>query len=330
METITTSAAAKTTPTTTTKTKTKTATRKKLRKIWRYTPLLVMVIPEIIYLIINNYLPMFGLIIAFKDINFTKGIWASDWVGFKNFEYLFKTSDAMLITRNTILYNTAFIIINLVIAVGVAILLNEVKSKLFARFYQSVILIPYLISMVIVGYLVLAMLSGETGYINKQILPMFGMDPISWYSEPKYWPFILTIVNIWKHVGYLCVIYLAAIIGIDTEYYEAAKIDGASKWQQIIHITIPLIIPVITIMTLLQIGRIFYSDFGLFYQVPLDTGALMPTTNVIDTYVYRALLRLGDVGMSSAAGLYQSVVGFILVLISNYVVSKRNRENALF
>lgn len=311
-------------------TATKSITRKKLRKLWRYAPLFVMVIPEIIYLIINNYLPMFGLIIAFKDVNFTKGIWASDWVGFKNFEYLFKTSDAMLITRNTILYNSAFIIINLIIAVGVAILLNEVKKKLFARFYQSVILIPYLISMVIVGYLVLAMLSGETGYINKQILPMLGMDPISWYSEAKYWPYILTFVNIWKHVGYLCVIYLAAIIGIDPEYYEAARIDGASKWQQITNITIPLIAPVIVIMTLLQIGRIFYSEFGLFYQVPLDTGALFPTTNVIDTYVYRALLRLGDIGMSSAAGLYQSVVGFILVLISNYVVSKRNSDNALF
>lgn len=311
-------------------TSTKSITSKKMRKIWRYAPLFVMVIPEIIYLIINNYLPMFGLIIAFKDVNFTKGIWASDWVGFKNFEYLFKTSDAMLITRNTILYNTAFIIINLIIAVGVAILLNEVKKKLFARFYQSVILIPYLISMVIVGYLVLAMLSGETGYINKQIMPMLGMDPISWYSEAKYWPYILTLVNIWKHVGYLCVIYLAAIIGIDPEYYEAARIDGASKWQQITNITIPLITPVIVIMTLLQIGRIFYSEFGLFYQVPLDTGALFPTTNVIDTYVYRALLRLGDIGMSSAAGLYQSVVGFILVLISNYVVSKRNSDNALF
>ncbi|UUZ85380.1 hypothetical protein LJK88_18600 [Paenibacillus sp. P26] len=195
--------------------KTKAAAGKKLRKFWRYAPLFVMVLPEIIYLLINNYLPMFGLVIAFKDINFAKGIWASDWVGFKNFEYLFKTSDAWLITRNTLLYNAAFIVINLVIAVAVAILLNEVKNKLFARFYQSVILIPHLISMVIVGYLVLAMLSGETGYINKQILPRLGLDPISWYSEPKYWPYVLTLVNIWKHAGYLCVIYLAAIIGID-------------------------------------------------------------------------------------------------------------------
>ena len=289
-----------------------------------------MVLPGVVYLFINNYLPMFGLIIAFKDINFAKGILASDWIGFKNFEYLFKTSDAWIITRNTILYNSAFIIINLVIAVSIAILLNEVKKKFFARLYQSVILIPYLISMVIVGYLVLALLSGENGFINKQLLPVFGIELITWYSEPKYWPFILTIVNIWKNAGYLCIIYLAAIIGIDPEYYEAATIDGASKCQQIKSITIPLIAPVITIMTLLQIGRIFYSDFGLFYQVPLDTGTLQSTTNVIDTYVYRALLNLGDIGMSSAAGLYQSIVGFTLVLISNYIVSRRDRDNALF
>ncbi|MNZ55212.1 putative multiple-sugar transport system permease YteP [compost metagenome] len=289
-----------------------------------------MVIPGVIYLFVNNYLPMFGLIIAFKDVNFSKGILASDWIGFKNFEYLFKTSDALLITRNTLLYNSIFILVNTVIAVGIAVLLNEVKRKFFARFYQSIVLIPYLISMVIVGYLVLALLSGETGFINKQLLPLLGLEAVSWYSEPQHWPIILTIVNIWKNVGYLCIIYLAAIIGIDPEYYEAATIDGASKWQQIRAITVPLIAPVITIMTLLQIGRIFYSDFGLFYQVPLNTGALLSTTNVIDTYVYRALMNLGDIGMSSAAGLYQSVVGFVLVLLSNYIVSKRNRDNALF
>jgi putative aldouronate transport system permease protein len=156
------------------------------------------------------------------------------------------------------------------------------------------------------------------------------LPDISWYSEAKYWPYILTLVHIWKSAGYLCVIYLAAIIGIDSEYYEAATIDGASKWQQIKSITIPLITPVITVMTLLQIGRIFYSDFGLFYQVPLNAGALQSTTNVIDTYVYRALMTLGDVGMSSAAGLYQSFVGFVLVLLSNCIVRKMNKDNALF
>jgi putative aldouronate transport system permease protein len=301
-----------------------------LKKLKRFAPLFIMIIPGVIYLFINNYLPMLGLMIAFKDVNFAKGILASDWIGFKNFEYLFKTEDAWIITRNTLLYNITFIILNLIIAVGIAILLNEVKKKVAARFYQSIVLIPYLISMVIVGYLALAMLSGETGFINKQILPMFGIDPVSWYSEPKHWPVILVIVNIWKNAGYLCIIYLAAIIGIDPEYYEAATIDGAGKWRQITHIMIPLIMPVITIMTLLQIGRIFYSDFGLFYQVPLNTGELLSTTNVVDTYVYRALINLGDIGMSSAAGLYQSIVGFVLVLLSNYVVSKRNRDNALF
>ncbi|WP_372662340.1 ABC transporter permease [Cohnella sp.] len=301
-----------------------------LKKLKRYRALFLMVIPGMAYLIINNYLPMFGVVIAFKDINYAKGIMGSDWIGFKNFEYLFKTEDAFIITRNTLLYNGSFIILNTVLAIGVAILLNEIRSKFAARFYQSVILLPFLISMVIVGYLGLSMLNSETGFINTTILPLFGMEPISWYFDPKYWPYILTIVQIWKYTGYLCIIFLAAIIGIDNEYYEAATIDGANKWQQIRSITVPLIAPTITIMTLLAIGRIFYSDFGLFYQVPLNSGPLQPTTDVIDTYVYRGLMTLGDIGMSSAAGLYQSLVGFILVLLSNYVVSRRNKEQALF
>lgn len=307
---------------------------KKQSLLWknlkRYRALFLMIIPGMIYLIINNYLPMFGVIIAFKDINYAKGILGSDWIGFKNFEYLFKTADAWIITRNTILYNGSFIIINTVMAIGVAILLNEVKKKLASRFYQSVILLPYLISMVVVGYLGLSMMNVESGFINKQILPLLGIDPISWYAESKFWPYILTLVNIWKNVGYLCIIYLASIIGIDNEYYEAATIDGANKWQQIRSITVPLIMPTIVIMTLLAIGRIFYSDFGLFYQVPLNSGPLQPTTDVIDTYVYRGLMTLGDIGMSSAAGLYQSIVDFVLVLVANYIVSRKNRDQALF
>ena len=303
---------------------------KKTKSSKKYYALYFMMIPGVIYFIINSYLPMLGIIIAFKNINFTKGLLNSEWIGFKNFEYLFKTTDAFIITRNTILYNSVFIIINLVAAVAVAILLNEVKNRLMARFYQSVILLPYLISMVIVGYLVFSVLSSETGWINKTILPLFGMDWISWYSEPKYWPVILGLVNLWKNSGYLCVIYYAAIIGIDHEYYEAAEIDGASKWQQIVNITLPLIKQVMVVMTLLQVGRIFYSDFGLFYQVPLNAGALLSATNVIDTYVYRALMTTADIGMASAAGLYQSVVGFIMVVVSNYVVRKVDKENALF
>ncbi|MGS2776390.1 ABC transporter permease [Robertmurraya sp. GLU-23] len=299
-------------------------------KMKRYLPLFIMMTPGIIYLLINNYLPMFGLIIAFKDIDYAKGILASDWIGFKNFEYLFSTRDAYVITRNTILYNGGFIILNTVLAIGVAIMLNEIKNKLAKGFYQSVILLPFLISMVIVSYLGFAFLSEDVGYLNKTILPLLGIEGISWYNEAKYWPYILTFINMWKGVGFLCVIYLAAIIGIDQEYYEAATLDGANKWKQIIHITIPSIMPVIVMMTLLAIGRIFYSDFGLFYQVPMNSGTLYDTTNVIDTYVYRGLMQLGDIGMSSAAGLYQSIVGFVLVLLSNYLVRRKSKDNALF
>ncbi len=301
-----------------------------LKTFTKYKTLYLMLIPGLVYLLINNYAPMAGLIIAFKDINFAKGIFGSDWVGFKNFEYLFKTADAYIITRNTILYNLVFIILNLVVAVALAILLNELRSRFFSRFYQSVILLPYLISSVIIGYLVFSMLSAETGIVNKTIMPLLGFDPIMWYNESQYWPYILTLVKVWSSAGYLCIVYFAAVVGIDQEYYEAAKLDGASKLQQVFTITLPLITPVIIIMTLLQIGRIFYSDFGLFYQVPLDSGVLMPTTNVIDTYVYRSLMRNGDIGMSSAAGLYQSIVGFIIILISNYTVKKINPENSLF
>ncbi|WP_274365009.1 ABC transporter permease [Paenibacillus thermotolerans] len=301
-----------------------------MKRINRYKALLLMALPGLLYLLINNYVPMFGIVIAFKNYNFADGIWGSDWVGFKNFEYLFKTQDAYIITRNTLLYNLVFIIKGTILAIAVAILLNDLKNRVFSRFYQSLILLPYLISMVIVGYLTLGFLDVQSGFMNKTLLPMLGLSEISWYSETKYWPYILVIVHTWKSVGYSCVIYLAAIIGIDPEYYEAAKIDGANRWQQIRHITLPLLVPVITIMVLLQIGRIFYSDFGLFYQVPLNTGVLMPVTNTIDTYVYRALINLGDIGMSSAAGLYQAVVGFTLIMISNYIVKKVNRDNALF
>lgn len=304
--------------------------QRNFKKARRYMPLFLMLLPGFIYLLINNYMPMAGIIIAFKNIDYAKGIFGSDWVGLANFRYLFTTSDAFIITRNTLLYNGGFIIINLVLAVALAIMLNEVKSRLMARFYQSVVLVPYLISMVIVGYLAMAFLNADTGFLNNKILPLLGTDSIAWYGEAKYWPYILTIVNTWKNVGYLCIIYLAAIVGIDQEYYEAARIDGASKWRQIRSITIPLIMPVIIIMTLLSIGRIFYSDFGLFYQVPLNAGVLQPMTDVIDTYVYRSLINLGDIGMSSAAGLYQSVIGFVLVLISNYIVRRKDKDQALF
>ncbi|MFB9279355.1 ABC transporter permease [Cohnella cellulosilytica] len=301
-----------------------------IRKLKQYKVLYLMILPGFLYLLINNYIPMFGIVIAFKEIDFSKGVFGGDWIGFRNFEYLFKTSEAYVITRNTILYNAGFIALNLVLAVGLAILLNELKNRFLQRFYQSAILLPYLISTVIIGYLVFSLLSMETGFVNNSVLPALGIDPIMWYAEPKYWPAILTIVKVWHNAGYLCIIYFAAVVGIDHEYYEAARIDGASKLRQTVHITLPSLTPVIVIMTLLQIGRIFYADFGLFYQVPMDSGPLLPTTNVLDTYVYRALLKSGDIGMASAAGFYQSVVGFALILFANSVVKKINSDNSLF
>lgn len=296
----------------------------------KYGLLYMMMIPAIVYLLINNYIPMAGLVVAFKDVNFSVGIFQSDWIGLKNFEYLFATQDAWVITRNTLLYNIVFISFNISSAVFVAILLSELSAKRLKKFYQSAILFPYLMSMIIISYLGNAFLSTEQGFINAKIMPILGLEPKPWYMTAKAWPFILVFVNAWKNVGYLCIIFLGAILGIDKEYFEAASIEGATKIQQIRYITMPMISSVVVMMTLIFIGRIFYSDFGLFYHVPMNSGMLYSTTNVIETYVYRGLMQLGDIGMSSAAGLYQSVVGFFLVLLANFAVRKISPENAMF
>lgn len=299
------------------------------RRLIRYTPLYIMALPGLLYLFINNYMPLPGLILAFKKYNAKKGIFGSKNVGFKNFKYLFATKDAYIITRNTILYNIVFIIVNTLLAVFVAILLAEMTSKL-KRIYQIIILLPFMISMVIVSYLVFGFLSNDNGFINNTILAAMGKEPIQWYMQKQYWPFILVFVNAWKVIGYNCIIYLSTILGIDRSIYESAAIDGAGKWTQIGKITIPLLKPTIIMMTLLAVGRIFYSDFGLFYQVPQNQGALFAVTNTIDTYVYRGLLELGDMSMASAAGLYQSVVGFIFILTANIIVRKLDPDSALF
>jgi len=305
--------------------------KKKKNEYRKYAPLLIMMIPGLLYLLFNNYLPMLGIVIAFKDVNFAKGILNSDWIGLANFEYLFKTSDAYIITRNTILYNVVFIVVGTVLSLATAILLNEIKNKVLMKTYQAVITLPHLISMVIVSYLVFAMLSPETGFMNRTLLPLFGIDEgVSWYTEAKFWPWILTLVHFWKGVGYSSIVFFAALVGIDEEYYEAARLDGATRLQQIIHITLPLLMPIIIMLTLLSVGRIFYSDFGLFYQVPLNSGALFETTSTIDTYVFRGLMGTGDIGMSTAAGVYQSIVGFLLVILANYAVRRYNKESALF
>ena len=299
------------------------------KNIKRAFPLYIMVAPGFLYLLINNYVPMTGIIIAFKHLNFAKGILHSDWAGLSNFEYLFKTPDAALITRNTLLYNFAFIVVNTTVSILIAILLSELRSKTKVKIFQSAVLIPSLISIIIVSYLVYAFLSGRTGFVNG-LLTSLGKENISFYTESKYWPFILIFVNCWKGAGYSSIIYLAAILGIDQEMYEAAEIDGATRWHKIKCITLPLLKSTVVTMTLLSIGRIFYSDFGLFYQVPMNSGALINATNTIDTYVYRGLIELGDISMSSAACVYQSLMGFALVMIANWLTKRYSSENALF
>ncbi len=293
-------------------------------------PLLLMTVPGMLYLFINNYIPICGLFIAFKDIDYSKGIFKSDWNGFENFKYLFRTEDAFIITRNTILYNLTFIILNVVICVAVAVMLSEVSKKFMMKFYQTALLLPHLISIIIIAYIAYAFLNSDTGFINHSIQEAIGRDPINFYADPKYWPFILVIVQVWKTMGYTSIIYFSAILGIDRSLYEAAVVDGAGKMKQIFYITLPLLRPTIITMVLMNVGRIFYSDFGLFLQVPMNQGALFNVTNTIDTYVYRALLLNNDIGMASAAGLYQSIVGFLLVLGANLLVRKMDPENALF
>ena len=303
---------------------------KKKNALKEYWPLYLMMLPTLLYLLINNYIPMAGMVIAFKKLNFAKGIWASPWAGLKNFKFLFASKDAWIITRNTLLYNIAFILVNMVVGIAIAILITEIRNTKLKKIYQSAILLPFLMSMVILSYIVYALLSAENGLVNNSILPLFHIDSIQWYQEPKYWPVILIIANCWKGVGYGCLIYIASLIGIDPSFYEAARLDGASKWQEITKITLPSLVPTIITLLLLSIGRIFYSDFGLFYQVPMNSGVLFPTTNVIDTYVYRALIEQGNISMSSAAGVYQSLVGFCVVMLSNWIVRKVDKDQALF
>lgn len=304
--------------------------RKKTFRWRKWVPIFIMMSPGLIYLLVNNYLPMFGLVIAFKKVNFQLGIWESPWAGFSNFTYLFKTPEALTITRNTLLYNAAFITVNTGLSLSFALFITEMKSKFCKKIYQSAVLLPYLMSAVIVSYIVYALLSPDKGMVNNSILKPLGKKPVSWYMEPKYWPFILLLVNAWKGVGYNCLVFIAGLSGISPGFYEAARLDGASKWQEIFYISLPCMKTSIITLVLLQIGRIFYSDFGLFYQVPMNSGALFDVTNTIDTYVYRSLLQLGNIGMASAAGFYQSIVGFGLILVCNALVRGMDKDSALF
>lgn len=302
-------------------------TRKRLK---RFLPMYIMLLPGVVYLIINNYIPMAGISVAFKQYNVSDGIYHSPNIGFKNFEFLFKTNDALQITRNTILYNLVFIVLDGVLAIAIAIILNEIINKRARQIYQTFILIPFLISMVVVSFLVFAFLSNGNGFLNNTVLPFLGMKPVDWYNTSKYWPFLLVLVHIWKLLGYNCILYYATICGIDYSLYEAAVMDGATRWQQIKHITLPCLKSTIIILTLMNLGNIFRSDFGLFYQVPMNSGSLLSVTNTIDTYVYRGLMQTNNIGMSSAAGCYQAVIGCVLVFAANMIVRKIDKESALF
>ncbi len=296
----------------------------------RLMPIYIMMLPGFLYLILNNYLPMFGIVIAFKDLDFQKGIFASDWAGFDNFQYLFNSGDAWTMIRNTLGYNLVFIVLGIVLGVLCAILLNEIQRRIHLKIFQTLILIPYLLSYVIVNYLVYAYLSPDTGLINNSILSSLGIAPISWYTEPKYWPFILTFVQVWKSIGFSTVLYYSSLIGISPEYYESAALDGATRWQQIKSITLPLLKPTIIILFILNVGRIFNSDFGLFYQVTRNSGMLYQTTRTIDVYVYNALMNNNDYSMSSAASVFQSVVGCLTLVGCNAIVRKVQPEDSLF
>jgi ABC-type polysaccharide transport system permease subunit len=290
-----------------------------------------MAVPGMLYFVVNNYIPMFGIAIAFKKIDYSKGIWASPWVGFSNFKQLFASntdffaSDAWRITRNTLLYNAVFIILGTIVGILVGICLADIFSRGLQKFFQTSILLPQLISYVIVTYIVYGFFSNDAGFVNHLL-----KTNINFYAEAKYWPFVLVFVYIWKIVGYNAIIYLSSIVGIDHSIYEAAKVDGCNKWKQIHYITIPLLKPTVVTLFMLSIGRIMYSDFGLFYQVTKDSGALYPVTDTIDTYVYRCLMTLNNISTSSAACTYQAIIGFALVLVVNMVVRKRDKENAMF
>ncbi|KQB77766.1 sugar ABC transporter permease (plasmid) [Clostridium butyricum] len=291
--------------------------------------LILMLLPAILYFLIFSYIPMGGTILAFKNYNFRDGIFGSPWVGLDNFKYFFISGQAWIVTRNTILYNVAFITVNTILQMGLAILISEIGGKYFKKLTQTAMFLPYFISWVVVGIIAYNMLNLENGTINSMIAKIGG-EKFNFYGSTFVWPFIMIFVSAWKNVGYGTVLYLAAIMGIDTETYEAAKIDGANIFQRIFKVTIPSLIPTMIILTLLAIGNIFRGDFQMFYQIIGNNGPLFNATDVIDTFTFRSLIQSGEVGMSAASCLYQSVFCFITIMISNFLVKKYDKDYSLF
>lgn len=298
--------------------------------------LLTMAAPTAIWPLLLRYLPMGGIVIAFKEYkinprnpSFIGSLLSSKWVGLNNFKFLFMTDDAKIMFRNTLGYNIVFIILGIIIPVTFAILLNEITKKFVAKTYQTLMFFPYFLSWVVVSYFLNAFIDGQYGMITA-MQRAAGAGVTNWYTTMGPWPYIIVFANLWKNVGYTTVLYLSAITGIDSGQYEAAAIDGASKWQQIWHVTIPNLRSMICILFIMNVGKIFNADFGLFYSVPMNSGALYPVTQVIDTYVYRALMVTGKVDMSSAAGLLQNVLGFICILTANTIVKKIDEDSSMF
>ncbi len=299
------------------------------------TELTLLALPTTIWYILFSFLPMFGLIIAFKNYKVTPGhgfiynVLHSEWAGFKNFEFLIKSNDLFVILRNTILYNLAFIVLGMILAVTLAIMINELYSKRKSKVYQTLMFFPYFMSWVVVAYFLDAFLNQDNGLING-MLRDGGNEPIQWYMTAGVWPFILIFMFLWKSTGYNMVIYLSSLSGIDTTLYEAASIDGATKWQQIRNITLPCLKNVIIMMFILNIGKIFYSDFGLFYQLSQGaSGSIFNTTATIDTYVFNALRSNTPVGMTSAVTFFQSVACCITILVANAIVKKIDSDSAI-
>ena len=288
----------------------------------------------IVMVVIFNYLPMGGLIIAFKNYKFNLGMFKSPWVGFSNFEFFFKSDVFFQLVRNTLLNNFAFIIFGTIASVVVAVLLFEVTNRNATKVFQTVMITPHFLSWVVVAYIVNAILSIQYGYLN-QILESIGMEKIDWYTRPNAWPPILTLTYVWKNVGMDSVVYYAALMGIDIALFEAAQVDGANKFKRTLHLTLPSLIPLITILIILKIGNIFRADFGLFYTVTQDgaSGNLYSTTNVIDTYIFRTFRENASgnsYGLSAAVGLLQSLIGMVLVIITNSVSKKVDNSLGLF
>lgn len=287
-------------------------------------PYISMCAPCALLVFMFAYVPMFGIILAFKDFNVRQGIFGSPWCGLANFSYLFKSSDAFIIFRNTIGYNLLFLALGTVLNVLLAMFVSLLRGKLMKKIYQTILIMPYFLSMVIVSYLVLAFLSSENGVINTSILPALGIEPVNWYTTEKPWPYILAFVNFWKWTGYSSIMYIAAIAGIDTQLYEAAEVDGATMSQKMWHITLPGIRNLICISIILNMGHMLGGDFGLFYQVPMNSGAIKDVTTTIPVYVFKNLTSgsANTLGLASATAFIQSVVGCVLVVGTNVLVNK--------